>query len=243
MILFGIIFVNLIIFDTAKCQRSCSDIANFYSDNNGIYGLAEFFNVPIQQENLFKIELSVAARLPNGNGGSVDMLNQDAYNDILNGRKIILKFIPEIANPLPVVSGVFLNGNRICSSPPATGRTVSTITLSFTYTISGLPQITSTNFQSNYNPPFYYPNQETTKIIYKQPTFRTKPPIKQAKPIILTTLSHAPSKQTTQFQINNKLGNINNGQSYVCGVRRDSSSAVSFVIGGITGKYFIMIIN
>ena len=37
---------------------------------------------------------------------------------MLNERNIILKFVPLITNPLPVITGVFFNGNRLCSSPP-----------------------------------------------------------------------------------------------------------------------------
>ena len=40
------------------------------------------------------------------------------YEDLLNDRNIVLKFISLITNPLPVISGVFLNGNQICISPP-----------------------------------------------------------------------------------------------------------------------------
>ena len=64
MIILEVIFVILINFNVAKCQQSCTDIANYYSDYYETYGQVEISHVPLQQNSFFEIELSVAARLP-----------------------------------------------------------------------------------------------------------------------------------------------------------------------------------
>lgn len=64
MIIFKVIFIILINSNIVKCQQSCSYLANYFSDYNGIYGRVEIPHVPLQTITLFEIELSVAARLP-----------------------------------------------------------------------------------------------------------------------------------------------------------------------------------
>ncbi|KAL7017390.1 hypothetical protein ACKWTF_010355 [Chironomus riparius] len=233
MQIWKIIFLFLINFSIAKCQ-SCSNFANFYSDHyGGIFGQVEIPRVPFQSYSFFEVELSVAARLPSNNDWKIVILNTNVYDDLMNGRNIILKFVPLITNPLPIVTGVFLNGNRLCSSSPARGSYVSTIKMSHTYTISNIPQNAQTNSRPVPNQSYYHQNQETTRrIIYTQPTTRaTQPPI-PAKP-----------RQTTQVYIDNKLGTISSAQTFVCGVRRNQLGAVSFVVGGQKGKYFTRAVN
>ena len=76
MIILGIIFLFLISFNIAKCQQSCSNYANFYSDPyGGIYGQVEIPNVPFQTNSFFEIELSVAARLPSVNTNIIMNIN------------------------------------------------------------------------------------------------------------------------------------------------------------------------
>ena len=121
----------------------------------------------------------------------------------------------------------------------ARGSYVSTIKLSHTYTINNI-QNTQTNTRHIPNQSYYYQNQETTRsIIYAQPTTRpTQPPTLQPE-----TLRPAPPQQTEQGYINNKLETTNNKQSFVCGVRRNQLNSVSFIVGGETGKYFILAVN
>ncbi|KAL7034192.1 hypothetical protein ACKWTF_007888 [Chironomus riparius] len=235
MIILEVIFIILINFSIAKCQQSCSDIANFYSDYYGTYGQVQISHVPLQQNSNFGIELSVAARLPSSNDWKIILVNKNVYDDLLNDRNIVLKFIPLIKTPLPVISGVFVNGNRICSSPPARGRYVSTIKMSYTYTINNIPQNIQMIARPILNQSWYHQNRDTTeKIIY------TEPPTRPTQPPTTSTLPPAPQRQTTHINIDYKIGNTNDDQSYVCGVRRTQLSAVSFVIGGERGKYFIM---
>ena len=129
----------------------------------------------------------------------------------------------------------------------AFGRHVSTIKMSYTYTINNIPQNVQTNPKPIPNQPLYDQNQETTKrIIHTQPPTRpTQPPTRKTKPPTTITLPPVPAspRQTTQVSIENKLGTTNGNQSYVCGVQRTQLNAVSFVIGGVKGKYFIMAVN
>lgn len=71
MIIWEVIFIILINFSIAKCQQSCSGIANFYSDYYGTYGQVQISHVPLQQNSNFGIELSVAARLPSVNSNII----------------------------------------------------------------------------------------------------------------------------------------------------------------------------
>ena len=111
----------------------------------------------------------------------------------------------------------------------ARGSYVSTIKLSYTYTIGNIPQNTQTNTRPVPNQA-YYPQKTTKRVFYTQPTTR------QTRPRITTTSSPRHS-----VYIDNKLGTVD--QSFVCGVRRNQQSSVSFVIGGETGKYFIVAVN
>lgn len=103
--------------------------------------------------------------------------------------------------------------------------------MSYTYTINNLPQNipTNSNTRPNQNPSWNYQNQETTTITYTQPPIKPTP--------TTTSLPTVPPRQTQVF-IENKLGNSNSYQSYVCGVRRIPQSAVSYIIGGERGKHF-----
>jgi len=98
--------------------------------------------------------------------------------------------------------------------------------MSYTYTINNLPQ----NIPTNQNPSWNYQNQGTTTVAYTQPP-ATVPPRQ------IQVYATVPPRQTQLYK-ENKLGNSNNDQSYVCGVRRTPQSAVSYVIGGERGKYF-----
>lgn len=62
-----IIFIIFINFNIFECQQSCSDIANYFSDYYGTYGRVEIPHVPLEQNTIFEIELSVAARLTSVN--------------------------------------------------------------------------------------------------------------------------------------------------------------------------------
>ena len=72
MIIWEIISLFLINFNIAKCQQSCSNFANYYSDPyGGIYGQVEIPNVPFQTNSFFEVELSAAARLPKVNSNII----------------------------------------------------------------------------------------------------------------------------------------------------------------------------
>ena len=112
--------------------------------------------------------------------------------------------------------------------------------MSYTYTINNIPQNVQTNPKPIPNQTLYDQNQETTRRI-----IHTQPPTRKTKPPATITLPPVPAspRQTTQVLIENKLGTTNGNQSYVCGVQRTQLNAVSFVIGGVKGKYFIMAVN
>jgi len=67
-----IIFIIFINFNILKCQQSCSDIANYFTDYYGIYGRVEIPHVPLKHTTFFEVELSVAARLTSVNKNFIE---------------------------------------------------------------------------------------------------------------------------------------------------------------------------
>ncbi|XP_043485625.1 serine protease gd-like [Polistes fuscatus] len=106
----------------------------FWNNRREIMGQVIIYSPPKHTDLHLKIEFSLAASLPSKYIGQLELARskEETVRDIQQGRPLLYVVRFPVAEPLPVLTNLWFNGQLYCSGPRASGRIVTSIALEHT---------------------------------------------------------------------------------------------------------------